>query len=73
LDALIWTDVYTWDGTSYQLSNERFVHVYLELVETYRSFLAQALRDPDSYGSGLVFIRQLLQQANAILDQEKTR
>lgn len=73
LDALIWTDVYTWDGAGYQLSNERFEHVYMELVESYRSFLAQALRDPDSYGSGLVFIRQLLQRANAILDQEKTR
>lgn len=73
LDALIWTDVYTWDGAGYQLSNERFVHVYMELVESYRSFLAQALRDPDSYGSGLVLIRQLLQRANAILDQEKTR
>ena len=73
LDALIWTDVYTWDGAGYQLSNERFVHVYLELVESYRSFLAQALRDPDSYGNGLFLIRQLLQKANAILDQDKTR
>ena len=70
MDALIWTDVYTWDGQAYQLSNERFADLYRELVESYRIFLAQALRQPDLYGNRLYIIRDLLNRANAILDQD---
>jgi hypothetical protein len=69
LDALIWSDVYTWDGAQYRLNNEQFVHMYRELIETYQSFLARALRDPDAYGSGLYLIRELMQKAQAIIEQ----
>ncbi len=73
LDALIWTDVYTWDGSKYQLNNERFPHVYLELAESYRAFLIKAIRNPDHYGSDLFLIRDLLERANAILANGKMR
>ncbi len=73
LDALIWTDVYTWDGSKYQLNNERFSHVYFELAESYRAFLIKALRNPDHYGSDLYLIRELLERANAIIANGKMR
>jgi hypothetical protein len=69
MNALIWEDVYTWSGNKYVYSNKNYRNVYLELADTYRSFLEKAYDSPDKYGKGLQIIRNLLDRVEKLISK----
>jgi len=69
MNTLIWEDVYTWSGDKYIFNNKNYRNLYLELAETYRSFLEKAYDNPDLYGRGLQIIRELLEKVEVLISK----
>jgi len=70
MNSLIWEDVYSWEGNEFKLNNKAYKNVYLELAESYKAFLRNALENPDKYGKELYIIKELLKRAETILNVE---
>ena len=69
MNSLIWEDVYSWINGKYELSNNDYKNIYLELAESYRAFLKNALSNPDKFGKDLYIIKELLRRAETILNE----
>lgn len=69
MNSLIWEDVYSWINGKYELSNNAYKNIYLELAESYKAFLKNALSNPDKFGKELYVIKELLRRAEVILNE----
>lgn len=70
MNSLIWEDVYSWKSNELILNNKAYKNVYLELSESYKAFLKNALENPDKYGKELYIVRELLKRVELILSSE---
>ena len=69
MNSLIWEDVYSWINGKYELRNKDYKNIYLELAESYKAFLKNALSNPDKFGKELYVIKELLRRAEVILNE----